>query len=257
MSASRTMRVVSMAACAAASVTLAMASGAAARPVGSVYLCVPAEAGATVQSGGATGECKKGSSSVGLPSNIEQQEKLLTILKHVTVKEKGVDGKPTIVFSGANVQVVAGTKENETTGLGNLVVGNDENPGTQTGSNNLIMGSDEQSFTSFGSILGGSHSGTFGSSETVLGFSNKATGPEDSVTGGKENTAESINSSVSGGIGNRSIGDSTAIAGGNSNVAEAGDSVVLGGAENEAKGNFSTVLGELGMKAENEFEVKF
>jgi hypothetical protein len=243
--------------CVAMGLSLATASGAMARPVGPIYMCVPAEAGAAVVSGGATGECKKGYSSVGLPSNPEQQEKFISIIKHVNYKEKGIDGKPTIQISGVDLQVYAGAKEDETTGLGNLVIGNDESPGTQSGSNNLIMGSVEQSFTSFGSILGGSHSVTLGQSETVLGFKNTANGPEDSVTGGKENVAESINSSVSGGIGNRSDGDSSSITGGNSNIASGGDSTVLGGYANEASGNFSTVLGEAGKKATNEFEAAF
>jgi hypothetical protein len=87
--------------------------------------------------------------SVGLPSSVEQQEKLISIVKHAAYEEKGIDGKPTTIFTGVNVQVVAGTKEDETTGVGNLVIGSNESPGSQTGSNNLVMGSTDQSLHQF------------------------------------------------------------------------------------------------------------
>lgn len=257
MSTSKFLRGVGVAMSVVVCLSSVMASGASARPVGPIYMCVPTESGSAVVSGGATGECKKGYSSVGLPSNPEQQEKFISIIKHITYKEKGIDGKPTIQISGVDLQLYAGAKEDEVTGLGNFVIGNDESPGSQSGSNNLIMGSVEQSFTSFGSILGGSHSSTLGQSETVLGFKNSADGPEDSVIGGKENVAESINSSVSGGIGNRADGDSSSITGGNSNLASGPDSTVLGGYANNAAGNFSTVLGEAEKSATKEFEVAF
>ena len=69
----------------------------------------------------------------------------------------GVGGKPTVQFSGVNVQVVSGSGSTAgpVNGEGNLVVGYDESEGKpQTGSHNLVVGP-EHSFTSFGGFLAG------------------------------------------------------------------------------------------------------
>ena len=84
------------------------------------------------------------------------KETLLAVLPYVKFVKEGVGKKPTIKFSGANVQVVSGAaKEAEINGLGNLVVGNDEEAGAQTGSGNLVLGTFKQSFTSYGGFLAG------------------------------------------------------------------------------------------------------
>src|SRR5207249_3777178 len=64
--------------------------------------------------------------------------------------------KPTIQFSGVNVQIVNGEgKEEAMNGAGNLVVGYDEFPGEQTGSHNLVLGR-AQTYKGVGSFLAGS-----------------------------------------------------------------------------------------------------
>ena len=60
----------------------------------------------------------------------------------------GIDGKPTVQGSAANVQLVNGEgKTASANGEGNLVIGYDENGGghAQTGSHDLILG-EEQTF---------------------------------------------------------------------------------------------------------------
>jgi hypothetical protein len=84
----------------------------------------------------------------------------VAILLHIKYEEKGIDEKPTIQFSGVNVQIVNGEGATATTnGAGNLAVGYDEPSGApgshpQTGSHNLIVG-EQQTYTSYGAILGG------------------------------------------------------------------------------------------------------
>ena len=104
--------------------------------------------------------------------------------------ENGVKG-PNIVFSGVNVHIVDGSgKTNDQgslTGLGNLIVGYDENSLSfaRTGSHNLLVGADH-GWTSFGGFLAGD--------------GNKVSAPAASVCGGSENVASGNSSSVSGGF---------------------------------------------------------
>jgi hypothetical protein len=167
-------------------------------------------------------EGREGKEGAGLTE--PERETLKMLLEHLSYSEAGVDGKPTVRFSGVNVQVLAGAKENETTGLGNLIVGNDEGTKLQTGSNNLVVGG-EQEFTSFGASLGG--------------FDNKALA-EYTGAWGHDNTANGAGASVSGG---------------EKNDAEAEWAAVLGGFENIAKGKFSTVIGSEKEEAEHQGEV--
>ena len=76
--------------------------------------------------------------------------KLALLLPHITFVASGVASKPTIRFSGVNVQIEAAQQITEAiNGEGNLVIGYDENAlhHTQTGSSNLILG--EETFRSF------------------------------------------------------------------------------------------------------------
>jgi hypothetical protein len=103
---------------------------------------------------GATGpEGKAGGTGSGSESGLSSSEveTLKAILPFIKFVSSGVGGKPTVQFSGVNVQVVNGLGKTETTnGAGNLVVGYDEtaNKQEQTGSHDLILGS-EQTFTSY------------------------------------------------------------------------------------------------------------
>jgi hypothetical protein len=82
-------------------------------------------------------EGKEGKLSGLSEAEIKTLDEVLPYMKFV---KEGVGKKPTIEFSGVNMQVVSGAKEAEDDGLGNLVVGLNEEPGAQTGSNNLILG---------------------------------------------------------------------------------------------------------------------
>jgi hypothetical protein len=137
-----------------------------------------------------------------------EESELKALLKYVKVQPFGVAGKPTVQVSGANVQIVSGAGKTNAAvdGAGNLVIGYDENPGTQTGSHNLILG-EQQTFTSFAGMVGG--------------FGNAIKGAYASVTGGALNTASGELSSISAGEGNTAKGTRASVSGGKTNTAEA------------------------------------
>jgi len=106
--------------------------------------CVPAAAGQSVLSGG-TGSvpsCPQADTAVLAPSYVSS----------------GVGGKPTVTFSGVNVQVVSGSGSTSAAvnGEGNLVVGYAENSYNhqQSGSNDLVVGS-ANGWSGYGEIVGG------------------------------------------------------------------------------------------------------
>ena len=175
------------------------------------------------------------------------------LLAHLTYTAAGVDGKPTVRLAGVNVQVVAGAQEDERTGLGNLIVGNDENVRLQTGSNNLVVGG-EQEFTSFGASLGGFDNKALGEYSDAWGYDNTASGDRASVSGGSGNTASGASASVSGGGLNNAANTGSSVSGGEKNDAEAEWAAVLGGFENTAKGKFSSVVGGKKQEPKNEYE---
>src|SRR5207248_2229258 len=118
----------------------------------SVSLCVSPTHGAAVSSGA----CSGAGTTVALPASNTDQQTLLSILPHVSFTAAGVGGKPTIRFSGVNVQVVSGsgTTSGTVNGEGNLIVGYAENPANQarTGSNDLIVG-DDNGWSSYAQLV--------------------------------------------------------------------------------------------------------
>src|SRR5262245_10182081 len=108
-----------------------------------------------------------------------------------------VSGGPNeIVITGANLRIVNGLGDTETTnGLGNLIVGYNEPRGVEidvrTGSHNVVVGS-QNNFSSFGGL--------------VIGLFNEISGEYASVSAGLLNTASGNFSSVSGGQGNTASG---------------------------------------------------
>jgi hypothetical protein len=229
----------------AAGLVAVMATGAmAASPV---YLCIAEKAGGAVKSGGLSGSCKAKYTKVALPSEEAEQQKLLSILPYVKYAPSGVGGKPTIQFSGVNVQVVNGEgKTKSTNGEGNVVVGYDENEGLheQTGSHNLILG-EEQTFTSFGGLAAGDMNRIESPFASVAGgYSNRADGGSaPSVTGGRNNEASGEYASVSGGYHNSAGGGYASITGGEENRASGRWASVTGGELNKATGDRSSVTG--------------
>jgi hypothetical protein len=164
-------------------------------------------------------------------------------LSKVSYDPHGLNGLPTLTDGGANLQIVNGTGTTHGTinGLGNLIVGYDENPQSraQTGSHNLILGEDQE-FTSYGGLVGGFFNEATGPTAAVFGYGNTAQGSNDTVTGGILNTASGVGSSVSGGRSNRASGDEASVSGGNHNIA-GDESSVTGGYGNTASGSDSSV----------------
>jgi hypothetical protein len=170
----------------------------------------------------------------------EEIKTLKSILPHIKYVESGVGGKPTIQFSGVNVQVVsgAGSTNAAVNGEGNLAIGYDENKEgkQQTGSHDLILG-EEQTFTSYGGILAGRFNTISAPFASVTGgYGNTASEFAASVSGGGGNTASAFASSVSGGGFNRASGGEASVSGGQANTAKGLDASVSGGKENLASG---------------------
>jgi hypothetical protein len=177
------------------------------------------------------------------------------LLKYTKVEESGVGGKPTVQFSGTNVQVVNGLGQtNVFNGEGNLVIGYDENtllfrgkPAIQTGSHNLILGEDQE-YTSEGGILAGSGNSTTGFSASVTGgFGNTASGAEASVSGGENNIASQIDASVSGGAHNKASALWAWIGGGSANQ-------VFSNAKAGEEGRFGSIFGGKENKTAKDYE---
>ena len=118
----------------------------------------------------------------------------------------GLNG-PHVVFEGVNVHIRSGAGETKDihSGLGNLVIGYNENTAgalqTRTGAHNLIVGP-AHSYSASGGFVAGLGNSIRGFHATVSGGSlNTAEGEASSVSGGAENTARGLASSISGGRG--------------------------------------------------------
>ncbi len=128
----------------------------------SLFLCVPTTAGQAAVSGGSSASnCGAGTTAVDT-----------AILSHASYTDTGIDGKPTITFTGVNVQVVsgAGSTSGALNGEGNVIIGyaEDTSGHAQTGSNDLIVGS-ENGWKSYGEIVGGYKNQANGKYATALG----------------------------------------------------------------------------------------
>src|SRR3984957_2503878 len=160
--------------------------------------CIPVTVGEPVTSGGtgAAPSCASG-----------------TPVLAPTYVSSGVGGKPTVVLSTVNLQIISGSGSTAGTvnGEGNLVIGYGENAGNrpQTGSHNLIVGS-ENGWTSFGGIIGGQSNQVTGKYATVFGANNVASGAW-TFLAGEHNRASGLDSSVLGGNGNSATANCQAI----------------------------------------------
>jgi hypothetical protein len=187
--------------------------------------------------------------------------------------EIGVIG-PNIIFSGANIHIVSGSgatdDKGNTTGLGNLIIGYDEdpfnhltgddsdglpimqapgfptplNPGDRGGSHNLVIGGGNR-FTGVGGFVAGERNTINGFGTSVSGgFNNTASGLFASVSGGVRNTADAQFSSISGGgFNSTELSSGPSISGGFSNAVSGPFASVFGGYSNSASNQFAIVVG--------------
>jgi hypothetical protein len=189
--------------------------------------------------------------------------------------EIGVAG-PNIIFSGANIHIVSGSGATDDhgnpTGLGNLIIGYDEdpikpltgdstaglptimqssgfpsplNPGDRGGSHNLVIGGGNR-FTraAFGGFVAGERNtiNSFGASVSG-GFFNGASGLFASISGGIRNHASGLFASVSSGGLNQATGTDASVSGGFENFASGAGASISGGSYNTASGLFASVSG--------------
>ncbi|MEA2314321.1 MAG: hypothetical protein QOI03_1013, partial [Solirubrobacteraceae bacterium] len=212
----------------------------------SVSLCVPSASGQPVVSGA----CSGSGTTVALPASSADQQTLSSILPHISVSSSGVGGKPTIKFTGVNVQIIDGAGSTASVnGTGNLVLGYDESPGTQSGSHDLVLGRN-QSFTGYSELVGGYGNNVSGNYASALGYSNKASGPY-SLIGGDQNTVSGSASSVLGGLKNTVSSAYSTLAGGCSNLVGTGTVTVSSICTNTASypHNFASITGGVGNQA--------
>ena len=188
---------------------------------------------------------------------------LLAIAPYVSLDPNTVNGikGPNIFFTGANLHVVDGsgyTDDNggTLTGLGNLIVGYDEqgqdefaSPTTTTGSHNIVCGFDN-SFSSYGGFVAGWSNSISGTCSSVTGgIWNAAIGNDSTVGGGESDVASGILSWVGGGQANTASGEFSAVSGGYSNKATGENASVTGGGRNTASGQDASISGGGGYSA--------
>ena len=174
-------------------------------------------------------------STDGLEIRVAELEKKMAVieklLSNVTRNENGSD----IYIDGANLHIRDGSGDTEglVNGLGNLIIGYNEQRGygqddNRTGSHNLVMGTGNN-YRSYGGL--------------VAGIWNTISGEYASVSGGNGNTASGHGSSVSGGYNNIASGEDSSVSGGGWNTASNGWDWVSGGYNNTASGGASSVSG--------------
>ena len=170
------------------------------------------------------------SANADVAANTAKEPGIANLADYLTV------GSDILTISGANLMVNSGHADGTTggtvNGLGNIIIGYDEDDGdTKTGSHNLVVGKDH-TYSSYGGI--------------VVGLNNSITGAYSSVSGGSFNTASGDYSSVSGGVNSTAWGVYSSVLGGSANTASGSYSTVSGGAINTASGQHSSILGGYG-----------
>lgn len=193
-------------------------------------------------------------------SDCKKNEQLLTFNAVGQQGPQGVAGKDGTVipcvhvegndvyFDGCNIHIRdgSGNTTGTTNGLGNLIIGYNEDTGgpfNRTGSHNLVIGP-YQTYSSFGGIIAGQRNTISAGSASVLGgVDNVASAAGAVVSGGNVNTASGNNSAVSGGTFNTASGDNSVVSGGKYNEASGNASSVSGGDHNTAIASQSSVSG--------------
>lgn len=196
--------------------------------------------GVTVALGVTTIPSRAGDDSKDRIDKLERKiKKLEAKLQYVDVIKDPLNGLtgPHMLIEGCNVHVRSGSGSTSDSkgaplGLGNLIVGYNEDPITEGpgrgGSHNLVVGS----YHHYSNISGV----VFGRLNTISGFA--AT-----VTGGTDNEASDDYTSISGGAENVASGYVSSVAGGNLNAATGSYSSVSGGALCLSTGRFANISG--------------
>ena len=208
---------------------------------------------------GACGELERAIHFAGTAQLATLAERVTTLQTSVTTLEVALaaaqarlgclhmDGPSDLVVEGCNLHVRSGTGSTfaAVNGLGNLIVGYNENPDAveRTGSHNVVIGPQHR-YTSYGGLIaGGGNSVTAPYASVTGGTLNTASGFVSSVSGGTANTASGEAASVSGGAGNVASGFVASVSGGDGNTASDVTASVCGGSTNTASGNRATVCG--------------
>lgn len=156
-----------------------------------------------------------------------------------------------LVFNGMNLEVNNGTgvTDGEINGLGNIIIGYNENifpylgngPSSQkTGSHNLVVGKGNN-YMSYGGIVSGLNNWISGTYATITGGErNQALGGFSSVFAGSLNQAAGQGASAGSGQGNSASGAFSTSFGGLQNVATGDYGSSIGGMQNQAQGNYSS-----------------
>lgn len=186
-----------------------------------------------------------------LKKQLRQTDSRVSVLETKTSCITGDSKSDKVTFSGCNVEINNGDKEQKTSsknGKGNLIIGFNEklhcpNKCPRTASHSLIVGP-ANAYSGWGNIVFGE--GNYASSDgsAVLGGRyNSATGKFAAVLGGDGNIASGGSSSISGGKDNEARGTHSSVSAGRKNLAQGSASSVLGGQYNTADGTNSAVLG--------------
>lgn len=208
-----------------------------------------------------------------LQTRINAQDSTITVLNN-TVRSQGeklkfvtVDGTE-MYITGANLNIRNGSGATSGTmgspyvaqpnGLGNLIIGYNENgippcggctpqdERPRTGSHNLVLGVDN-GYTSIGGIVVGFANAVTNSYATVTGGAySTASGLFSTVSGGELNTANVEGAAISGGLQGIASGRWSSVSGGSKNTASEESAAVCGGSANTASGLFSSVSGGTG-----------
>ncbi|MCP4921941.1 MAG: hypothetical protein GY913_33995 [Proteobacteria bacterium] len=163
---------------------------------------------------------------------------LVDLLDYLTVDTTA----GSVVFDSANVYIQSGsgTSDGTVNGLGNLIVGYDEDDGsdTKTGSHNLVMGV-YQGYSSYGGLVHGHNNELTGEDCAAVGtLDSLCSGEVSAVFGGEGHEAGGTGTAILGGYYNTADNNYNVVAGGTTNAAEAWAGAVFGGYQNDATGEW-------------------
>ncbi len=183
-----------------------------------------------------------------------QEERLPSLATVIRLEHKPLNGLkgPHLIFEGVNVHIRSGSgasyDRNVSTGLGNLIIGYNEQPTDlephdRNGAHNLIIGGQHKFRSTEGFVAGFNNTLSSPSSSICGGFENETNGLFATIGGGVNNEASGLFSYVSGGLGNTASSNSSSVSGGSGNTASGTRASVSGGRLNTASGEGASISG--------------